>query len=116
MIDDWARALSGSADWQACNVLLKTPALKGKQEWVLKCLWQATPDEGARAIARYYSARSFHGICAYIAAHEEYRSIEFVDAFVRGVGELAGKYPEVSEAVDGWSEQRALREKPPSMH
>jgi hypothetical protein len=141
LIEQWAKALGGPADWQACSnrraknwlevaradvtvrdetwceeLLLKVPAAKGKQEWVLKCVSPAAAKGDARATPRYYVAESFHGICACIAAHEEYYSIEFIDAFVVGVGELVEKHPDVGVAVDGWAGQKALLEKPQSVH
>ena len=149
LIDNWAAALSGSSHWEACSnrrakswlevaqvevaagddawcedVLLKAPAAKGKQEWVLKCVWQAAPKGDGRAAPRFYSAESFHGICACVAAQEEYRSIAFVDAFIgafvgapaTGLKELVEKYSDVAQAVDGWAAQKAILEKPQSVH
>jgi hypothetical protein len=141
LIHSWAGTLSGCADWEACSnrrakswlevaqvdvtsgtetwredVRLKAPAAKGKQEWVLKCVAESAPKGDARATPRYYAAESFHGICACIASHEEYRSVEFVDAFIAGVGKLVKKNPEVGEAAGGWAGQKALLEKPQTVH
>jgi len=141
LIHSWASALSGGADWEACSnrrakswlevakvdviagaetwcedVRLKAPAAKGKQEWVLKCVSESAPKGDPRATPRYYAAESFHGICACIASREEYRSMEFVDAFVAGVGKLVKKHPEVGEATGAWAGQKALLEKPQSVH
>ncbi|MDH3640627.1 MAG: hypothetical protein OES38_00915, partial [Gammaproteobacteria bacterium] len=141
VIRSWAESFDGESAWESCanrrakswlhaagmdvaagaeswheDVYLKAPAAKGKQEWVLKCLWEGAPKGDPRAAARYYSAESFAGICACIAAQKEYRSIEFVDAFMAGVAELAEAHAGVKEAVGGWAGQKALLEKPTSVH
>lgn len=77
----WLKALAGSAEFAVAEnrrakawleigspgsadevLYLKTPAAKGKQEWVLKRTW---PDQAKRK-AEYVAAESFKGIAAYL--------------------------------------------------
>jgi len=59
----------GAADGKAgAEVLfLKTPAPKGKQEWVLKRTWPDGGKSGDKRKAEYIVAASFRGIAAYLA-------------------------------------------------
>ena len=133
LIDNWVNALTDQSAWEACGnrrasswlevaevnvssgeatwceaILLKAPAAKGKQEWILKCVCAAAPKGHVRATARYHTADSFYGVCACLASLEECRSLDFVDAFINSVVELVDGHAEVGKAADAWAAQKML--------
>ena len=108
---DWLNALEGDASYAEAknkraktwielgvvageNLLLKTPAEKGKAEWVLKRTW---PDDGKRK-PEYVVAESFKGIASFLLAQgAQARDLEQV------LGALAeASHEELTAAARAW--------------
>lgn len=109
----WLKALAGSAEFTVAEnrrakawleigspgspdevVYLKTPAAKGKREWVLKRTW---PDQAKRK-AEYVAAESFKGIAAYLlGAGAGAADIERVLSVAAEAG-----HEELKAAATGW--------------
>lgn len=104
VVGDWLRQLDGSEAhsvsgtkrakvWHPVgdNLFLKTPAAKGKQEWVLK----STPDGDKPS---YLVAEHFKGICAALREHDE----KFFEVFLSHCAEFASAHDELEAALAAW--------------
>jgi hypothetical protein len=105
----WVDGLEGAADFEPAsnrraktwielgelgdeNLLLKTPAAKGKQEWVLKRTWS----DGRKA--EYVAAPAFKGIARHLL--EARATAAFMEALL---GACEGvKHDELHAAANGW--------------
>ena len=104
VVGDWLKQLDGSDEFSVSgtkrakqwhplggDLFLKTPAAKGKQEWVLK----STP-EGEKP--SYLVAANFKGICAALREHDE----KFFDGLLGHCAEFAGEHDELEAALSAW--------------
>lgn len=109
-LDEWVNTLSGSGKFEAAAnrrakvwlelgtlgdevLCLKTPAAKGKQEWVLKRTWPT----GDRK-AEYVAAEAFKGIAGYLASRDA--DTRFMEAVLGACGGC--DHPELADAADQW--------------
>jgi hypothetical protein len=109
-LDKWVNALSGSAKFEAAAnrrakiwlelgtlddeaLYLKTPAAKGKQEWVLKRMWP----NGDRK-AEYVAAEAFKGIAGYLVSRGA--DPRFVEAVLGACG--GSDHSDLTDAADQW--------------
>jgi hypothetical protein len=110
-LDRWLEVLEGSGEFEAAanrrakawfelgsvgdeTLFLKTPAAKGKQEWVLKRTWPS----GDRK-AEYLAAPAFKGVAAYLIGRGD-ASVPFVEG---ALAALKGcNHPEVADAAKRW--------------
>ncbi len=107
----WLDLLDGDAAWEAASnrrsrqwheigglgdeaLQLKTPAAKGKQEWVLKRSW---PEEGRRK-AEYVAAVNFRGIAGYL--QQAKADATFIEGLFKAMhGE---DHAELKSAAEAW--------------
>lgn len=107
----WLETLDGSGEFEAAanrrsrvwielgslgdeTLLLKTPAAKGKQEWVVKRTW---PD-GERK-AEYLAAAAFKGVAAYLIGRGD-ASVPFMEGTLAAL--QVCNHPELSTAANRW--------------
>jgi hypothetical protein len=110
-LDRWLDALDGSGEFEAAanrrskvwielgrlgdeTLQLKTPAAKGKQEWVVKRTW---PDGDRKA--EYLAAAAFKGVAAYLIGRGD-ASAPFMEAALAAL--QACNHPELSTAANRW--------------
>ena len=106
----WLDALSGADAFEACGVrraskwhhgktwpegLELKPPQGGQGEWIVKI---------AAGKAEYFSAETFRGVCACLAAQPAFANDAFFDAFFEGCKALRQK--DVTLAREGWDATR----------
>jgi hypothetical protein len=104
IVGDWLDKLSGSHESEVCGtkrgkpwypvadeLALKTPAKRGKSEWILKTT-------SADAKPTFITATDFKGICCALRD----RGTDFFDAFLGQCADFAEDHENVREAIGAW--------------